>query len=94
MRREDHFVISWSGEDQCYVGRCPDLFLGEVHGEDPDKVFKELRELGGIGNQDPPQRLQALAGTILSARIPSNPIERRSRVSVKYMMPMVAWTVV
>ena len=32
------------GEAHCYVGRCPCLFLGGVHGEDPEKVFK-IREL-------------------------------------------------
>jgi predicted RNase H-like HicB family nuclease len=45
MRSEYHFVINWSEEDQSYVGRCPDLFLGGVHGDDPEKVFKEIREL-------------------------------------------------
>ena len=45
MQSEYHFVMNWSEEDQCYIGRCPDLFLGGVHGDDPEKVFKEIREL-------------------------------------------------
>jgi predicted RNase H-like HicB family nuclease len=45
MRSEYHFVINWSAEDQSYVGRCPDLFIGGVHGDDPEKVFKEIRKL-------------------------------------------------
>ena len=40
-----HYVVNWSEEDQCYIGRCPNLFLGGVRGEDPEKVFKEIREL-------------------------------------------------
>jgi predicted RNase H-like HicB family nuclease len=45
MHNEYHFVVNWSEEDQCYIGRCPDLFLGGVHGDDPEKVFKEIREV-------------------------------------------------
>jgi predicted RNase H-like HicB family nuclease len=45
MQSEYHFVMNWSEEDQCHIGRCPDLFLGGVHGDDPEKVFKEIREL-------------------------------------------------
>ena len=43
--RAVRYIIHWSEEDHCYVGRCPELFLGGVHGDDPEKVFKELREL-------------------------------------------------
>ncbi len=39
------YTIDWSEEDQCYVGRCPNLFLGGVHGDDPEKVLKEIQEL-------------------------------------------------
>src|SRR5436190_1687192 len=35
-------LVSWSDEDGCYVGRCPGLFLGGVHGSDEAKVCKEL----------------------------------------------------
>lgn len=45
MHNEYHFVVNWSEEDQCYIGRCPGLFLGGVHGDNPEKVFKEIREV-------------------------------------------------
>ena len=34
--------LKWSDEDQCFIGRCPSLFLGGVHGEDKAKVYGEL----------------------------------------------------
>jgi DNA-binding transcriptional regulator YiaG len=37
--------VSWSEEDQCYIGRCPDLFLGGCHGDDREAVESELREI-------------------------------------------------
>ena len=35
---------SWSEEDQCYIGRCPRLMLGGVHGGDERAVYAELCE--------------------------------------------------
>ena len=35
-------IVEWSEEDQCYVGRCPELMLGGVHGQNEQKVFVEL----------------------------------------------------
>ena len=35
-------IVEWSKEDQCYVGRCPELMFGGVHGKDEHKVFTEL----------------------------------------------------
>ena len=35
-------IVEWSDEDNCYVGRCPELMLGGVHGKDEQKVFAEL----------------------------------------------------
>ena len=35
-------IVEWSEEDQCYVGTCPGLMLGGIHGEDEAKVYKEL----------------------------------------------------
>jgi predicted RNase H-like HicB family nuclease len=35
-------VVAWSEEDQCYVGRCPGLMLGGVHGSDEQAVYAEL----------------------------------------------------
>ncbi|QDT15382.1 pilus assembly protein HicB [Alienimonas californiensis] len=40
--RYPHWV-RWNDEDGVYVGRCPDLFRGGVHGDDPVAVFEELR---------------------------------------------------
>ena len=34
--------VEWSDEDQCFIGRCPGLFEGGVHGNDEAKVYKEL----------------------------------------------------
>ena len=43
----DHYekIVYWSDEDQCFIGMCPEFFLGGVHGDDPVKVFKELLEV-------------------------------------------------
>jgi predicted HicB family RNase H-like nuclease len=35
-------IVEWSEEDKCYVGRCPGLMFGGVHGDDEHKVFREL----------------------------------------------------
>lgn len=37
--------VTWSEEDQCYIGRCPDLFLGGCHGEDPEAVEAQLKAI-------------------------------------------------
>jgi predicted RNase H-like HicB family nuclease len=37
-------VVAWSEEDQCYIGRCPGLMLGGVHGSDERAVYAELCE--------------------------------------------------
>ena len=42
--RYPHWVM-WSPKDDVYVGRCPDLFRGGVHGDDPAAVFTHLREV-------------------------------------------------
>jgi predicted HicB family RNase H-like nuclease len=34
--------VEWSSEDECFVGRCPGLFDGGVHGNDEAKVYAEL----------------------------------------------------
>jgi len=38
-----HRWVAWSEEDQADIGRCPDLFLGGVHGDDPMKVARQLQ---------------------------------------------------
>lgn len=40
-----HRWVAWSEEDQAYVGRCPDLFQGGVHGDDPIKVARLLQKV-------------------------------------------------
>jgi predicted RNase H-like HicB family nuclease len=40
-----HRWVAWSEEDQVYIGRCPDLFQGGVHGNDPLKVARELQKV-------------------------------------------------
>ena len=34
--------VEWSDEDRCFIGRCPDLFSGGVHGNEEAEVYKEL----------------------------------------------------
>ena len=40
-----HRWVAWSDEDQAYIGRCPDLFNGGVHGHDALKVAKDLQQV-------------------------------------------------
>lgn len=44
MRTSDRYlkIVEWSEEDQCYVGTCPGLMLGGVHGADEVEVYREL----------------------------------------------------
>jgi predicted HicB family RNase H-like nuclease len=35
-------IVEWSEEDQCYVGTCPGLMRGGVHGDNEADVYKEL----------------------------------------------------
>ena len=44
MKPSDRYlkIVEWSEEDGCYVGTCPGLMLGGVHGADEAKVYKEL----------------------------------------------------
>jgi predicted HicB family RNase H-like nuclease len=34
--------VEWSDEDGCFIGRCPELFSGAVHGDEEAKVYAEL----------------------------------------------------
>ncbi|MGH8023647.1 MAG: toxin-antitoxin system HicB family antitoxin, partial [Limisphaerales bacterium] len=34
--------VEWSDEDQCFIGRCPEMMMGGVHGHDEAKVYAEL----------------------------------------------------
>ena len=44
MKAGDRYlkIVEWSEEDQCYVGSCPGLMFGGVHGDDEAKVYREL----------------------------------------------------
>jgi predicted HicB family RNase H-like nuclease len=45
MKQEtDHYlkVVEWSEEDGCYIGSCPGVIYGGVHGDDESKVYAEL----------------------------------------------------
>ncbi len=48
MRKESDLykkIVYWSDEDNCFIGMCPELTYGGVHGDDPVEVFKELIEV-------------------------------------------------
>lgn len=47
MKKSDLYqkIIVWSVEDNCFVGMCPELMYGGVHGDDPIKVYRELSEV-------------------------------------------------
>jgi len=38
-------IVEWSEEDGCYVGTCPGVVYGGVHGDDEIKVYRELCEV-------------------------------------------------
>jgi len=44
MKTSDQYIkiVEWSEEDQSYVGTCPGLMLGGIHGDDEAKVYREL----------------------------------------------------
>lgn len=44
MKKSDQFlkIVEWSEEDQCYVGTCPGIMLGGIHGGNEAKVYAEL----------------------------------------------------
>src|ERR1039457_2354286 len=34
--------VEWSDEDQCFIGRCPEIMVGGVHGGDEARAYAEL----------------------------------------------------
>lgn len=44
MKQSDRYlkIVEWSEEDKCYVGACPGLMLGGIHGDNEAKVYQEL----------------------------------------------------
>ena len=43
-KTSDRYVklVAWDEQDQCYIGRCPGLMFGGVHGDDETAVYREL----------------------------------------------------
>lgn len=37
-------IVYWSDEDNCFIGMCPELMYGGVHGDDALEVLKELNK--------------------------------------------------
>jgi len=44
MKTSDRYlkIVEWSEEDQCYIGTCPGLMQGGVHGDNEAEVYREL----------------------------------------------------
>lgn len=44
MKKSDKYlkIVEWSDEDGCYVGTCPGLIYGGVHGDNEAEVYTEL----------------------------------------------------
>lgn len=44
MKPSDQYlkIVQWSEEDGCYVGTCPGLMFGGVHGDDEVYVYQDL----------------------------------------------------
>lgn len=65
-------LVEWSDEDQIWIGRCPELFLGGVHGSDRAKVYAELCEAVdehiAIAKADGTALPEALAGKSFSGK--------------------------
>lgn len=38
-------IVFWSDQDNCFIGMCPELAFGGIHGDDQKKVFEELLEV-------------------------------------------------
>lgn len=38
-------IVEWSEEDNCYVGCCPGIMLGGIHGDNEVAVYQELCEV-------------------------------------------------
>jgi len=72
----DTKIVEWSDEDICYIGRCPEHFLGGVHGEDQTKVYKELCEvvtehLASIKKAPTPEFTKGFSGKFVIRMEPS-----------------------
>jgi len=65
-------IVEWSDEDEVWIGRCPELFLGGVHGDDRAAVYAELcqavDEHIAIAKEDDLPLPTALAGKKFSGK--------------------------
>jgi len=74
MKASDRYlkIVEWSKEDRCYVGTCPGLMLGGVHGDDEAEVYAELcravEEWIEIHDQDEEPLPPATAGKEFSGK--------------------------
>lgn len=74
MKTSDRYlkIVEWSDEDDCYVGMCPGLMLGGVHGDNEAKVYAELcqvvKEWIAIHEQDGVPLPPATAGRDYSGK--------------------------
>lgn len=65
-------LVYWSDEDGCFIGQCPALFMGGVHGDDEVKVYADLAQavaehlaiLRNDGKDAPPGDVQAFSGKL------------------------------
>ena len=64
--------VEWSDEDECFIGRCPEIMAGGVHGKDEAKVYAELCEAAEewieLLHQDGAAFPQPLAGKKFSGK--------------------------
>lgn len=37
--------VEWDERDECFIGRCPELFLGGCHGGDKSEVEERMHEI-------------------------------------------------
>ena len=43
MKEPYQIIVFWSQEDACFIGKCPALFLGGVHGDSEADVCEIVR---------------------------------------------------
>lgn len=74
MKPSDRYlkIVEWSEEDKCYVGTCPGLMLGGIHGRNEAKVYQELckvvEEWIRIYQQDGEPLPEPTAGKVYSGK--------------------------
>ena len=89
--------VEWSDEDRCFVGRCPELMLGGVHGHDEARVYAELcdavEEMIELTAQDGPSPPEPLANKAFSGKfvLRAEPALHR-RLAAKAIAPARAST--